>query len=135
MKVASGDSRSARRTSVTATTVSKPCSPGARAFTRAPRLQVDLGLEVGASHNSKSDDVPYFNPKSDSACCRWSTSITVLYRRYETSWSQQFQAGAGTYSQRDHGTGGVGLLGYGQRYSWNDVFEVGGHVERDQPAL
>ena len=31
----------------------------------APGVQVDLGLEVGASHNSKNEDVPYFNPKSD----------------------------------------------------------------------
>lgn len=32
----------------------------------------------------------------------------------------------GTYSQRSYSTGAVGLLSYGQRYSWNDVFEVGG---------
>ncbi|UVM50252.1 poly-beta-1,6 N-acetyl-D-glucosamine export porin PgaA [Pseudomonas sp. B21-015] len=93
---------------------------------RAPRLQVDLGLEVGTSHNSKSDDVPYFNPKSDFSVLPTVNVNHVLYHRYETSWSQQFQAGAGTYSQRDHGTGGIALLGYGQRYSWNDVFEVGG---------
>lgn len=92
----------------------------------APGVQVDLGLEVGTSHNSKSDDVPYFNPKSDFSVLPTVNVNHVLYHRYETSWSQQFQAGAGTYSQRDHGTGGVGLLGYGQRYSWNDVFEVGG---------
>ncbi|MHC8384375.1 poly-beta-1,6 N-acetyl-D-glucosamine export porin PgaA [Pseudomonas sp. LB3P14] len=92
----------------------------------APGVQVDLGLEVGTSHNSKSDDVPYFNPKSDFSVLPTVNVNHVLYHRYETSWSQQFQAGAGTYSQRDHGTGGIGLLGYGQRYSWNDVFEVGG---------
>lgn len=49
----------------------------------------------------------------------------VLYRRYETTWSQQFQAGAGTYSQRDHSTGAMGLLSYGQRFIWNDVLEAG----------
>ena len=94
----------------------------------APGVQVDLGLEVGTSHNSKSDDVPYFNPKSDFSVLPTVNVNHVLYHRYETSWSQQFQTGAGTYSQRDHGTGGIGLLGYGQRYSWNDVFEVGGLV-------
>ena len=93
---------------------------------RAPGLQVDLGLEVGTSHNSKSDDVPYFNPKSDFSVLPTVNVNHVLYHRYETSWSQQFQTGAGTYSQRNHGTGGIALLGYGQRYSWNDVFEVGG---------
>lgn len=49
----------------------------------------------------------------------------VLYHRYETSWSQQFQVGAGTYSQRDYSTGAIGLLSYGQRVTWNDVFEAG----------
>lgn len=99
---------------------------GREGIYRAPGLQVDLGLEVGSSHNSKSDDVPYFNPKSDLSVLPTVNVNHVLYHRYETSWSQQFQAGAGTYSQRDHGTGGIALLGYGQRYSWNDVFEVGG---------
>jgi len=92
----------------------------------APNIQVDAGLEVGTSHNSKSDDVPYFNPKSDFSVMPLVNVNHVLYHRYETSWSQQFQAGAGTYSQRDHGTGGMALLGYGQRYAWNDVFDVGG---------
>lgn len=92
----------------------------------APNLQVDAGLEVGTSHNSKSDDVPYFNPKSDFSVMPLVNVNHVLYHRYETAWSQQFQAGAGTYSQREHGTGAMALLGYGQRYAWNDVFEVGG---------
>ncbi|SEN44740.1 biofilm PGA synthesis protein PgaA [Pseudomonas sp. ok272] len=92
---------------------------------RAPGLQVDLGLEVGASHNSENEDVPYFNPKADFSVLPTVSVNHVLYQRYETVWSQQFQAGAGTYSQRDYGTGGVALLSYGQRYSWNDVFEVG----------
>ncbi|RON05308.1 poly-beta-1,6 N-acetyl-D-glucosamine export porin PgaA [Pseudomonas brassicacearum] len=91
----------------------------------APGVQVDLGLEVGTSHNSKNEDVPYFNPKSDFSVLPTVSVNHVLYHRYETSWSQQFQVGAGTYSQRDYSTGGVGLLSYGQRFSWNDVFEVG----------
>lgn len=92
---------------------------------RAPGVQVDLGLEVGSSHNSKNEDVPYFNPKSDFSVLPTVSVNHVLYHRYETSWSQQFQAGAGTYSQRDYGTGAIGLLSYGQRVSWNDVFEAG----------
>ncbi|MFJ2367224.1 poly-beta-1,6 N-acetyl-D-glucosamine export porin PgaA [Pseudomonas sp. NPDC087697] len=92
---------------------------------RAPGMQVDLGLEVSSSHNSMNEDVPYFNPKSDFSVLPTVSVNHVLYHRYETSWSQQFQAGAGTYSQRDYGTGAVGLLSYGQRVSWNDVFEAG----------
>ncbi|OPK07049.1 poly-beta-1,6 N-acetyl-D-glucosamine export porin PgaA [Pseudomonas sp. VI4.1] len=92
----------------------------------APNVQVDLGLEVGASHNSLSEDVPYFNPKSDLSVLPMVSVNHMLYERYETRWSQQFQVGAGTYTQKYHSTGGMALLGYGQRYSWNDVLEVGG---------
>ncbi|MGE7955758.1 poly-beta-1,6 N-acetyl-D-glucosamine export porin PgaA [Pseudomonas sp. NPDC089530] len=92
-----------------------------------PHVQVDLGLEVGASHNTK-EDTPYFNPKSDLTVLPMVNVNHVLYRHYETSWSQQFQVGAGTYSQRDHSTGGIGLLGYGQRVTWNDVFEAGANL-------
>ena len=91
-------------------------------------VQVDLGLEVSASHNSKSEDVPYFNPKSDFSLLPTLNVNHVLYRRYETQWSQQFQVGAGSYSQRDHSTGAVALLGYGQRVSWNDVLEAGANL-------
>ena len=89
-------------------------------------MQIDLGLEVGASHNSLSEDVPYFNPKSDLSVLPMVSVNHMLYERYETRWSQQFQVGAGTYTQKYHSTGGMALLGYGQRYSWNDVLEVGG---------
>ncbi|WP_191489316.1 poly-beta-1,6 N-acetyl-D-glucosamine export porin PgaA [Pseudomonas sp. FEN] len=91
-------------------------------------VQVDLGLEVSTSHNSKSEDVPYFNPKSDFSLLPTVNVNHVLYRRYETQWSQQFQVGAGTYSQRDYSTGAVALLGYGQRVSWNDVLEAGANL-------
>lgn len=90
-----------------------------------PRLQVEMGLEIAASRNSGSNEVPYFNPKSDLGVMPTVTANHVLYRRYETAWSQQFQIGAGSYSQRDYGTGAMGLLGYGQRFLWNDVLEAG----------
>ncbi|BBP74057.1 MULTISPECIES: poly-beta-1,6 N-acetyl-D-glucosamine export porin PgaA [Pseudomonas] len=94
----------------------------------APHVQVDLGLEVSTSHNTKSDDVPYFNPKSDFSVLPTVNVNHILYHRYETVWSQQFQVGAGSYSQRDHSTGAMALLGYGQRVSWNDVLDAGALV-------
>ncbi|WLH18631.1 poly-beta-1,6 N-acetyl-D-glucosamine export porin PgaA [Pseudomonas simiae] len=93
----------------------------------SPKVQVDLGLEVGASRNSKEDTV-YFNPKSDFTVLPVLNINHVLYHRYETQWSQQFQVGAGTYSQQDYSTGGIGLVGYGQRYRWNDVLEAGANL-------
>ncbi|RQO56776.1 poly-beta-1,6 N-acetyl-D-glucosamine export porin PgaA [Pseudomonas sp. KBW05] len=93
----------------------------------SPKVQVDLGLEVGASRNSKEDTI-YFNPKSDFTVLPVININHVLYHRYETQWSQQFQVGAGTYSQQDYSTGGIGLVGYGQRYRWNDVLEAGANL-------
>lgn len=93
----------------------------------SPHVQVDLGLEVGASRNTK-DDTVYFNPKSDFTVLPSITVNHVLYHRYETQWSQQFQIGAGTYTQRDYSTGGIGLIGYGQRFRWNDVLDVGANL-------
>ncbi len=93
----------------------------------SPKVQVDLGLEVGTSRNSK-EDTPYFNPRSDFSVLPTVNVNHVLYHRYETQWSQQFQVGAGTYSQRDYSTGGVGLIGYGQRFRWNDVLETGANL-------
>ncbi|OIN51622.1 poly-beta-1,6 N-acetyl-D-glucosamine export porin PgaA [Pseudomonas azotoformans] len=93
----------------------------------SPKVQVDLGLEVGASRNSKEDTI-YFNPKSDFTVLPVLNINHVLYHRYETQWSQQFQVGAGTYSQRDYSTGGIGLVGYGQRYRWNDVLDAGANL-------
>lgn len=93
----------------------------------SPKVQVDLGLEVGASRNSKEDTI-YFNPKSDFTVLPVLNINHVLYHRYETQWSQQFQVGAGTYSQRDYSTGGIGLVGYGQRFRWNDVLDAGANL-------
>ncbi|MGY2293614.1 poly-beta-1,6 N-acetyl-D-glucosamine export porin PgaA [Pseudomonas sp. SDO528_S397] len=92
-----------------------------------PKVQVDLGLDVATSRNSKQD-TPYFNPRADFSVLPVVTVNHVLYHRYETQWSQQFQLGAGTYSQRDYATGGVGLIGYGQRFRWNDVLETGANL-------
>ncbi|SDV07978.1 poly-beta-1,6 N-acetyl-D-glucosamine export porin PgaA [Pseudomonas mucidolens] len=94
---------------------------------RSPGVQVDLGLEVATSRNSK-EDAAYFNPRSDFSVLPTVNVNHVLYHRYETQWSQQFQVGAGTYSQHDYATGGVGMLSYGQRYRWNDVVETGANL-------
>ncbi|WP_276225391.1 poly-beta-1,6 N-acetyl-D-glucosamine export porin PgaA [Pseudomonas citronellolis] len=90
-----------------------------------PYLKADLGLEVGASHNSKSDDVPYFNPKRDLSVLPTLDLDHILYRRYQTVWSQQAQFGVGTYTQQNHGTDPIALIGYGQRLKFDDRFDGG----------
>ncbi|QOF86064.1 poly-beta-1,6 N-acetyl-D-glucosamine export porin PgaA [Pseudomonas sp. ADPe] len=98
---------------------------GSQRVYSSPYLVADLGLEVSGSRNSKSEDVPYFNPKSDLLLLPSLNLEHTLYRRYQTRWTQQGQLGAGSYSQQHHGTGAVGLLGYGQRLSLDDRFDAG----------
>ncbi|MGB6007137.1 poly-beta-1,6 N-acetyl-D-glucosamine export porin PgaA [Castellaniella sp.] len=93
-----------------------------RLLTR-PRFKVDALLDLSASRNT-AENTPYFNPRSDLSVLPAVRITQTLYQRYETQWEQQFLLGAGTYTQRDHGTGGVFTLGYGQRYRYNDALEI-----------
>jgi len=90
----------------------------------SPKVQVDALLDLSASHNT-ADDAVYFNPKSDLTILPALQITHTLYQRYEQRWDQQFLAAAGTYTQQHHGTGGIYTLGYGQRYQFNDVLDVG----------
>lgn len=95
-----------------------------RVFT-APRLLVDAGLELSTSRNSQGGEGPYFNPDADASVFSTLNLSHIMYRRYETVWSQDLQLGLGYYDQRDFSGGGMGLIGYGQRLRMNDVFDSG----------
>ncbi|PZX34716.1 Membrane protein [Cupriavidus phytorum] len=100
---------------------------GVQRFYTAPHLKADLLVDLWASRNSRAD-TPYYNPRSDLTVLPSVRLTHMLYRRYETVWEQQFLAGTGAYSQRGFGTGAILLVGYGQRFRTNDVFEVGATV-------
>lgn len=90
----------------------------------SPRVAVDLHLDLSASRNTL-EDAPYFNPRSDITAVP-SVSLThTLYRHYDTALEQTFTLGAGAYTQQGYGTGAIGLLGYGLRYRFNKVVDVG----------
>jgi len=94
----------------------------------APHLKADLEFDISTQRNSGGSDVPYFNPRSDLMLLPGLRLTHTLYRRYETAWEQIGTVGAGTYTQQDHGTGGVFALGYGQRYRANDVLDMGAMI-------
>jgi biofilm PGA synthesis protein PgaA len=100
---------------------------GAERLYTAPHLKADLLVDLWASRNTR-EDTPYFNPRSDLSVLPSVRLTHTLYRRYETVWEQQFLAGAGSYSQRGYGTGAIMLLGYGQRFRTNDVFDIGATI-------
>ncbi|MTD40724.1 poly-beta-1,6 N-acetyl-D-glucosamine export porin PgaA [Erwinia sp. CPCC 100877] len=89
-----------------------------------PRFTLDLTPEIGISTNTKKD-VPYYNPKRDFSATPGLSAEHIIYRRDDTVWSQQITGGVGAYWQKDHGTGMVTQLGYGQRVQWNNVFDAG----------
>ncbi|CAM5218644.1 Poly-beta-1,6-N-acetyl-D-glucosamine export protein [Castellaniella defragrans] len=90
----------------------------------APRFKVDGLLSLSASHNTR-DDAPYFNPRSDLTVVPALQLTHTLYQRYDTQWDQRFLIGAGTYSQQNYGTAGLFTVGYGQRFRYNKVLDVG----------
>lgn len=100
---------------------------GAERLYTAPHLKADLLVDLWASRNSR-EDAPYFNPRSDLTVLPSARLTHTLYRRYETVWEQQFLAGAGSYSQQGYGTGAILLVGYGQRFRTNDVFDIGATI-------
>ncbi|MEO6958966.1 MAG: poly-beta-1,6 N-acetyl-D-glucosamine export porin PgaA [Burkholderiaceae bacterium] len=90
----------------------------------SPRVKVDLGLNVSASHNSR-ENVPYFNPRADLEVLPTLTLTHMLYRHYDAELEQKFIVGAGIYTERGFGTGAIGALGYGILYRFSRAADVG----------
>ncbi|PHM72573.1 poly-beta-1,6 N-acetyl-D-glucosamine export porin PgaA [Xenorhabdus sp. KJ12.1] len=97
----------------------------------APYLKLDATLEVGTTHNSKQD-TPYFNPKNDFTLLPALEADHIIYRHYQTVWSQQLTAGIGEYWQKDYGGGLITTVSYGQRIKWNDVVDAGVRLTLDK---
>ncbi|WXL26346.1 poly-beta-1,6 N-acetyl-D-glucosamine export porin PgaA [Ectopseudomonas mendocina] len=98
---------------------------GYQRFYSRPTWQADWGLELAYNSNSRDNDVPYFNPKSEVVVLPRLRLQQTLHQRYETAWTQQLELGAGTINQRYYGTDAVGLISYWQRLRLDDRFEGG----------
>lgn len=85
-----------------------------RVLTR-PRLQLDLGADLYASHNTQ-DDTAYFNPRRDGAATVTAHLDHVLSERYGRSWHQLVDLAVGSYAQQGQSAGWVADLGYGQAW-------------------
>jgi len=99
----------------------------------APHWRVDWLMNVSYQQNSKDDNRPYFNPKNGLMVLPSLRGTQILYRRYEKSLEHYATLSAGSYSQKYYDTDSVWMVEYGQRYRYNDVFEVGGainHISR-----
>lgn len=87
-----------------------------------PRFIVDFIPAIGGSVNSE-EDVPYYNPKRDFSIVPGLSAEHILYRHYDTVWSQQITGGMGGYWQKNYASGAISQLGYGQRIQWNNVVD------------
>lgn len=92
-----------------------------------PHLSLDLLPTLGFEKNNQ-DSAPYFNPKKAVEILPALRAEHLMYRHYDTTWSQEFIAGAGNYWQDDYGNGAIVLAGYGQRVLWNNVLEAGARL-------
>lgn len=89
-----------------------------------PRWSIDLGLEAYSSKNSRND-VSYYSPSKEYGITPTLTWNHIIYRRYQTAWTQQASVGLGSVYQQGFSSGSTGVISYGQRYKSNDVFEAG----------
>ncbi|WP_312558857.1 poly-beta-1,6 N-acetyl-D-glucosamine export porin PgaA [Atlantibacter hermannii] len=94
-----------------------------RMFTR-PNFTLDFTPSLSGSVNSK-ENASYYNPKRDASLTPAVMAEHVMYRNYETVWSQQLEAGVGAYWQKNYDTGLITQVGYGQRLQLNNVFDAG----------
>ncbi|WP_211284481.1 poly-beta-1,6 N-acetyl-D-glucosamine export porin PgaA [Xenorhabdus mauleonii] len=108
-----------------------------------PYLKLDAALELSASHNNlrgkyqnrlsdTQNNTPYFNPRSDYTFLPKLAADHIIYRHYQTVWSQQLEAGIGQYWQQDYSNGLITMVGYGQRIKWNDVIDAGVKITLDK---
>ncbi|RRD67415.1 poly-beta-1,6 N-acetyl-D-glucosamine export porin PgaA [Comamonadaceae bacterium OH2310_COT-174] len=91
-----------------------------RLFTAA-HLQLDAGLELSHSRNTRPGQGPYFAPQRDWSILPGLTAYHILHRRYEQVWRHELHLAAGRYSQHGFGSGGYQRLRYGQQWKWNDT--------------
>lgn len=91
---------------------------------QTPWLTLDLQPGLAASANSRTDTA-YYSPARDLAATAALTVDHTLYQRYDTVWSQQLLAGGGSYWQKNHASGAITTLGYGQRLRWNNLVDAG----------
>jgi biofilm PGA synthesis protein PgaA len=85
-----------------------------RVLTR-PRLQLDLGADLYASHNTL-DGTTYFNPRRDGAATVTAHLDHVLVERYGRTWHQLVDLAVGSYAQQGQSAGWVADVGYGQAW-------------------
>ncbi|MDC9588243.1 poly-beta-1,6 N-acetyl-D-glucosamine export porin PgaA [Xenorhabdus sp. XENO-10] len=97
----------------------------------APYLKLDTKLELSTTHNTHQN-TPYFNPKSDFTFLSELEADHIMYRHYQTVWSQQIAAGIGQYWQQEYSRGLITMVGYGQRIKWNDVIDAGVRITLDK---
>lgn len=87
-----------------------------------PHFDLTGRADLYTSSNTRAD-APYFNPRRDVAATAGLLAEHVTWRRYDTSFVQALAVDAGSYSQRGHGTGWIGTLGYEHRWRFDPLTE------------
>lgn len=92
-----------------------PAAWSERIFT-SPRLQETLRMEEWASHDSRDENRPYFNPRSDFSLGPRATLDWLTWQDYGHSLTQEFGLYASPYWQQNYGVDGAAALHYEQRW-------------------
>jgi biofilm PGA synthesis protein PgaA len=99
-----------------------------------PHWTIDGLGDVGESQNTKDENRPYYNPKTDFIALIGPRVTNILYERYATVWQQSLFVKPGLYWQDNYGTSATLRMRYEQRVRLNQVFEAGAGVNFHRQA-
>jgi biofilm PGA synthesis protein PgaA len=86
-------------------------------------LKVSIHPEIYVSHNTRLD-APYFNPLHDGSANVAVRIDHILWRRYERSFRQSLEVGAGPYWQAHYRTDWIGQVSYRQAFELAPSLEI-----------
>jgi biofilm PGA synthesis protein PgaA len=90
-----------------------------------PLWHIDGLLSGGADQNSKDENRPYYNPRSDFVGLVGAQFVQQLYQRYEMMWQHSLRVMPGFYWQQSYGTDATVRARYEHRIWLDRTFETG----------
>lgn len=100
---------------------------GAKTIWASHSTQVNFTMEMYYGQN-KRIDTPYYNPQKILDVLPAIEVSNTIYENYSTNLTQQVSAGVGNRWEKQHGSGAMTQLSYGQRFSWDDKHSIGADV-------
>jgi biofilm PGA synthesis protein PgaA len=95
-----------------------------------PHFNVSVHGELYGSVNSLANVQPYYSPSGDGSATVGAEATHIIWRRYETSFTQALTLDGGWYGEREFKGGAIGTVNYEQRWRFDPWAEIayGGYI-------